>query len=1191
MGIQVKSNDTKQTIYDRINGNIAPAAKAPRRKKVTPLAEEDQLIDLLQLYEGLYNQHLQFKDYEKAQDVERKISLVRNKLDALTRGLSQPVEQPKPAKEPGLYRQDMAGALTSLSKDSPLREMGGAAVPTGSDWMGNQLMVPPPIKREGPQSQPTSLVPESRESSVPRKRTLVLPRDFDEEDRIKKLEEEKKKKEAAEAALMKAQEEAAIKQKALENSQAILAGAQKEISKIPVQQRPAIIERTKSKIVKRQASVEKAQIKVEEAQTKLNESIESIEQLEVQAAIQQSVIEPIGSVPERVFTLTTGITTSPVSARVVPLAQSQQQDTRIAKLQSDLNQARKQRDEYKSKYDSMGLELSELKVKQAIEKTKIFGAETELQQQISKLEKDVKSLEEQIKYEQDVIVTIQKKLTQEEKKSVEYQRKFLEEEQNSKNLLKTIESKQKELDKANKQIRDKNTEIVEMEQKLRQADPENTSVFRAMKKGFDDAVRNYNTEQTKYAKLLGEKQALLGTIAQLKRDKETEEKELKSRIAKLEVDLQNEKEQLRSRLVTQSNIETQTMVMLTEQLQANQQNEAELEQAALLIGAAETMLNPSSRASRLDQAKDYLRNIYARLQVSDTDLSKSSVNISGAINESREQIARLDESRAEFSSRYESFVNLSSQPQDPMLDVSDILDSATDVRDSAEELTAVTEQINMLEQQRDAALEENERLYIVNQNLMIKVDTQSEKYDRLVRTANTINEANINLQEDLSKLNKTIEEQQEKQLRSIFEKALANEKIEKLRAKLQELRQTTPAMQNTGEIDRVTGQLRTAEVEIQTFENQSLEDEGAINLLMEQQENLKTRIRQNLENEERLIKRIAELETEAVNTEAARQEERRAFGRVAQTSSDELNRARDLVADLRRQLAEALAEVARLEGRQPNVRVEREIVYQDRIIDRPVDRIVYRDPPGAQPADNFPAIDMQRNIFTSSAQFAPLPRRSDRRRPTGAAPVAASPGLIELLESLNNYINRFLEPRAPAGGLAGNINTIPGVLAGRTWTEIQNALQTQGMRSLNDITSQPDTLNQLMNSTTNEIAITLIRRMKGDGALPLRWRPAEDQEEETILLKNVIQLPEQVKRKKSQDKFTYGTIVPAKGTYQIKRQGLKYIAVGEGKKATFNTERDAQYFISAGGWGRKVYGPRIAQVFGVRPKNLSQTVY
>lgn len=234
---------------------------------------------------------------------------------------------------------------------------------------------------------------------------------------------------------------------------------------------------------------------------------------------------------------------------------------------------------------------------------------------------------------------------------------------------------------------------------------------------------------------------------------------------------------------------------------------------------------------------------------------------------------------------------------------------------------------------------------------------------------------------------------------------------------------------------------------------------------------------------------------------------------------------------------------------------------------------------------------MQRNIFTSSTQFAPLPRRGDRRRATGPAPVAASPELVELLDLLNNYINSFLGPRAPAGGLMRNTDLIGGVLAGTTWTQIQDALRAQGMRSLNDITSQPDTLNQLMNSTDTQIAISLIRRMKGDGALPLKWRPGEDVEEETILLKNVIQLPEQVKRKKSQDKFTYGTIVPAKGTYQIKRQGLKYIAVGEGKKATFNTERDAQYFISAGGWGRKVYGPRIAQVFGVRPKNLSQAVY
>jgi DNA repair exonuclease SbcCD ATPase subunit len=567
---------------------------------------------------------------------------------------------------------------------------------------------------------------------------------------------------------------------------------------------------------------------------------------------------------------------------------------------------------------------------------------------------------------------------------------------------------------------------------------------------------------------------------------------------------------------------------------------------------------------------------------------------------------------------------------------------AAQVSEQGGRLTAANQQAAQLQQDLETTVNQKkeleEQLQLTNDRLTQSIfisDQEREKirqnqieYNRLIEEAD---EYINNLTERLDELNV-----QNEQLQNQYEKAdkrvdLEIARANRLQADLDALtgdQQTIEARirESNETIGRLEEQLKTEQNKVFVNEKRIRELEGTIQTEQTTVQNLNQEnadISRELEQKQREVQRAREqIESQRVEFEA----ERTALHQVMDADLNLKTKAEARVLALESELAQARQQLLvrpqapvgpsrpiiqltnpRIETREV-VRTERvevpgpvrEVVRTERVEVpgpiREVERIVFRDRPAAPaalPADNFPGNVMQRNIFTSSTQFAPLPRRSDRRRATGPAPVAASPELVELLDLLNNYINSFLGPRAPDGGLsaAANRANIPGVLAGATWVQIQDALRAQGMRSLNDITSQPDTLNQLMNSTDTQIAISLIRRMKGDGALPLKWRPGEDVEEETILLKNVIQLPEQVKRKKSQDKFTYGTIVPAKGVYQIKRQGLKYIAVGEGKKATFNTERDAQYFISAGGWGRKVYGPRIAQVFGIRPKNLSQAVY
>jgi len=1258
LGIRVRTIDTKAEIFAKIVDKRTSLNLQPiqRRKNVSLKPEEDQLIDLLQMLETLHAQHLYFKDYVKAEEVERRMSVARNKLDAITRGEAPPEqEKQKQVKQQGIYRQDMAGALTSLSRDSALREMGGAAVPTGDDWKGNQadLMVPAETRREAPQSRPTSIVSQGSKTSIPRKPLLQPNWDDDEfgvniDQAAKALKQARLKQEADKQALKKAKDIEGLSQKHLEEATKKLEEAQKGSGGKTIQERASIIERTKVIIDRRKISVEKSQRVVEEAQQNLNASTESVrEQAEILNALEESVradesdFQLLGTFNQAIQSMYTQQprqslqrvyesppqspqqlsqqpvfaqervpirvqlvqpTTSQISLRNQPSANEVDYLAKIQKLEKKL---KKQEDDITKLYediDSKEKELAKLQKEEERESKKVFGENEKLKKQINKLDAEVQALKTEVSAKQSTINDIQKKLTQEEIFAGKYQMQFLEERQLSERLQKEIASKQKELETANESIQRKNTEIVQMEERLRLAEPENTPVFKAMKQSFDQKMREYNADVVKYAKLLAEKESLAANFDAFKSVKTSEVAQLKETINKLQAELQAERETLDASVRNQANMSIQTIQLVQNELVANQQNTVEVTRAVELLQQIENE-NPQQFlptdpprpiaqprfVTLVNRAKLYITNTMERLHVSSQDLSIESVNISGALNESR---SSLDRSRSELTSRYESFLNLSNQSPNP-LDASGIIDSATDVVNSVAEVSAVAARITSLEQERDEALRRINELYGDKQTLLTKTDELQESLEIQRSTTDALNLKNLEYQEDLENIQLQLKQEQEKVKLIETEKGTLDSQVSSLRNKLQSLRQTTPAMQNTTEIDRVTGELRIAQERIETFEAQNQQAENTITLLQEQKRQLETQYRQSLTNERDLNQRIATLEEEAINTETARQEERRAFGRVAQTSSDELNRARDLVADLRRQLAAALEEVARLEGRQPNVRVEREIVYQDRFIDRPVDRIVYRNPPGAQPADNFPGDNMQRgNLFTNSNQFAPLPRRTDRRRPTGAAPVAASQGLIELLESLNVYINSFFQPRGPdAGGLANNTDQIQGTLRNMDWDGMQNALRTQGMRSLNDITSQPDSLNQLMTSTDIEIARNIIRRMKGDGALPLKWRPGEDQEEETILLKNVIQLPEQVKRKKSQDKFTYGTIVPAKGIYQIKRQGLKYIAVGEGKKATFNTERDAQYFISAGGWGRKVYGPRIAQVFGVRPKNLSQAVY
>ena len=68
-------------------------------------------------------------------------------------------------------------------------------------------------------------------------------------------------------------------------------------------------------------------------------------------------------------------------------------------------------------------------------------------------------------------------------------------------------------------------------------------------------------------------------------------------------------------------------------------------------------------------------------------------------------------------------------------------------------------------------------------------------------------------------------------------------------------------------------------------------------------------------------------------------------------------------------------------------------------------------------------------------------------------------------------------------------------------------------------------------------------------------------------------------------------VIPGQSNYALRRQGLNYVVTSAGKSQSFASERDANYFIQTGGFGRKTYGPITERVFGTPTKNISQAIY
>ena len=106
-------------------------------------------------------------------------------------------------------------------------------------------------------------------------------------------------------------------------------------------------------------------------------------------------------------------------------------------------------------------------------------------------------------------------------------------------------------------------------------------------------------------------------------------------------------------------------------------------------------------------------------------------------------------------------------------------------------------------------------------------------------------------------------------------------------------------------------------------------------------------------------------------------------------------------------------------------------------------------------------------------------------------------------------------------------------------------------------------------------------------AFPFEYKRKDAQSE--AKLKNVAVLPSSQGRVVSTD---FGTlVVPGQSNYTMRREGLNYVVYSGGKRQSFGSAKDAQYFVSSGGFGRKTYGPVTERIFGTPVKNLSKAVY
>lgn len=189
---------------------------------------------------------------------------------------------------------------------------------------------------------------------------------------------------------------------------------------------------------------------------------------------------------------------------------------------------------------------------------------------------------------------------------------------------------------------------------------------------------------------------------------------------------------------------------------------------------------------------------------------------------------------------------------------------------------------------------------------------------------------------------------------------------------------------------------------------------------------------------------------------------------------------------------------------------------------------------------------------------------------------------INIFSSKNAAIRWTVEPLS-------KWNTAPNSIT--NWTSAQAWLKQRGMVDLGDITENPKGLTlymQKQNTVGGNVRTGMKDQLYANKILPLRFQPLTSEYKQGPVVKTIANLPGRERTVTSD----LGTIViPGQSNYALRRQGLNYVVTSAGKSQSFASERDANYFIQTGGFGRKTYGPITERVFGTPTKNISQAIY
>jgi DNA repair exonuclease SbcCD ATPase subunit len=158
------------------------------------------------------------------------------------------------------------------------------------------------------------------------------------------------------------------------------------------------------------------------------------------------------------------------------------------------------------------------------------------------------------------------------------------------------------------------------------------------------------------------------------------------------------------------------------------------------------------------------------------------------------------------------------------------------------------------------------------------------------------------------------------------------------------------------------------------------------------------------------------------------------------------------------------------------------------------------------------------------------------------------------------------------------------------WATAQAWLKKKGMVDLGDITENPKQFKIFMDGQARRpnVRTGLGTQLYTIKVFPLRFQPLTSEYKQGPVVKTIANLPGRERTVTSD----LGTIViPGQSNYTLRRQGLNYVVTSAGRSQSFGSERDANYFIQTGGFGRKTYGPITERVFGTPTKNISQAIY